>query len=152
MSRLLKIAVREYLAYVRTVGFWLSLCLTPVGLAIGFAGPALIMRSEPPPRIAVLDLTGQGYAAEIAGALSAPHAPRPNAGPGPSAVMVASPVAAPKDPADAGRRLRPYLARPAGGQRAPLDAAAVIHAGPDGGVVVDFWSRNLTERGAEATA
>ena len=61
MSRLLKIAVREYLAYVRTVGFWLSLCLTPVGLAIGFAGP------------------------------------------GPSAVMVASPVAAPKDPADAGR-------------------------------------------------
>ena len=30
MRRLLKIALREYLAYVRTVGFWLSMCLMPL--------------------------------------------------------------------------------------------------------------------------
>ena len=42
MSRLLRIALREYLAYVRTAGFWLSLLLTPVGLAVGIVGPALI--------------------------------------------------------------------------------------------------------------
>ena len=32
MSRMLAIAVREYLAFVRTVGFWLSICLMPAGL------------------------------------------------------------------------------------------------------------------------
>ena len=149
MSRLFKIALREYLAYVRTAGFWLSLLLTPLGLGVGIVGPTLVMRSAPPPRIAVIDLTGQGYAGEIARALAAPHSPRPNAGPGPLAVLVPSPVAGVADPADAGRRLRPYLARPEHGQRAALDSAAVIHSGPDGGVVVDFWSRNLTERSAE---
>ena len=33
MTRLVSIAVREYLAYVRTFGFWLSLLLLPAGLA-----------------------------------------------------------------------------------------------------------------------
>ena len=67
MRRLLIIAVREYLAYVRTAGFWISLCLTPVGLSLGFLGPALLARSEPPPKIAVIDLTGEGFAGEIMG-------------------------------------------------------------------------------------
>ena len=32
MSRALRIAAREYVAFVRTVGFWLSICLMPLGL------------------------------------------------------------------------------------------------------------------------
>ena len=46
MSRLLKIAVREYLAYVRTAGFWISLLLTPVGLSVGVLGPTLLARTR----------------------------------------------------------------------------------------------------------
>ena len=34
MSRLLKIAVRDYIAYVRTPGFWLSILLVPVGITV----------------------------------------------------------------------------------------------------------------------
>ena len=34
MSRLLKIAVREYLAYVKTVGFWLSMLTAPALIAL----------------------------------------------------------------------------------------------------------------------
>ena len=152
MSRLFKIALREYLAYVRTAGFWLSLCLTPVGLAVGILGPTLLMRSSPPPRIAVVDLTDEGFSAEIARALAAPRAARPGAGPAPTALVVPSPIGAPRTAEEAGRRLRPYLVRPGrGGAPAALDVAAVIHRDASGGVVVDFWSRNLTERGAEET-
>ncbi|MEI9964853.1 MAG: hypothetical protein WDM92_09165 [Caulobacteraceae bacterium] len=39
MSRLLRIAAREYLAYVRTAGFWLSMCLLPVILGVVGGGP-----------------------------------------------------------------------------------------------------------------
>ena len=150
MRRLFKIALREYLAYVRTAGFWISLCLTPVGLSLGFLGPALLARSEPPPRIAVIDLTGEGFAVEIARALAAPQGPRPpTAARGPIAVMVPSPAGPVSSAEDAGRRLRPYLVRTHAGP-APLDAAAVIHRDPGKGVLVDYWSRNLSERGVES--
>jgi ABC-2 type transport system permease protein len=39
MSRLLKIARREYLAYVRTVGFWLSIVALPLVIAISGLRP-----------------------------------------------------------------------------------------------------------------
>ena len=43
MIRLLRIARREYLAYVRTRGFWLSLLLLPVGLStIASAGGGVV--------------------------------------------------------------------------------------------------------------
>ncbi|HEX4098402.1 MAG TPA: hypothetical protein VHX64_16870, partial [Caulobacteraceae bacterium] len=112
MNRLLKIAVREYLAYVRTAGFWLSLLLTPVGLSLGFVGPMMLARSAPPPRIAVVDLTGQGYAADIARALTAPHAARGGVNAGSPGVLIPSPAGPVSSPEDAGRKLRPYLERP----------------------------------------
>ena len=43
MSRLLRIAAREYLSYVRTVGFWLSLLLAPVALTAAAVAPYLVM-------------------------------------------------------------------------------------------------------------
>ena len=65
MTRLLKIAFRDYIAYVRTPGFWLSILLMPVGIIIFGWAPLLVTQSEPVPSLAVVDFTGQGYAAQI---------------------------------------------------------------------------------------
>ena len=45
MSRIWKIAGREYAAYVRTVGFWLSILLLPVGFSTLGIAP-MIMRGS----------------------------------------------------------------------------------------------------------
>ncbi|RZJ95888.1 MAG: ABC transporter permease, partial [Brevundimonas sp.] len=47
MNRTLLIARREYMAYARTVGFWLSLLAFPAFAVIGGAVPLLIRSSEP---------------------------------------------------------------------------------------------------------
>ncbi len=47
MKRLLLIARREYLSYVATWGFWLSLAMAPVFIAVGFSVPALLQRAAP---------------------------------------------------------------------------------------------------------
>lgn len=50
MSRLVQIALRDYIAYVRTPGFWLSIILVPVGIMV-FGGSSALMarttRSQP---------------------------------------------------------------------------------------------------------
>ena len=53
MRRLLKIALREYLSYVRTVGFWLSMAGLPVIMGIAIMAPTLIARSAPAPKMAI---------------------------------------------------------------------------------------------------
>ena len=148
MSRLLKIALREYLAYVRTLGFWLSLCLTPLGLVLAFGGPAMLAQSAPPPRLAVIDLTGQGYAAAIAEALRTPRLGRQGASSAPPAVLVPNPIGAVDNPRAAGLRLKPFFERTPRPAGASLDAAAVVHA-DHGTVAVDFWTRNLADRSLE---
>ena len=59
MRRLLKIALREYLSYVRTVGFWLSMAGLPVIMGIAIMAPTLIARSAPTPKMAIIDLSGR---------------------------------------------------------------------------------------------
>jgi len=54
------IARREYLSYVATWGFWLSLLAVPVFATIGGALPGLIQNSQPTRYFAVIDETGQG--------------------------------------------------------------------------------------------
>ena len=141
MSRLLKIAAREYLAYVRTFGFWLSMCLMPLGFILAFGAPAMMARSTPPQRLAVIDLTGQDYASAIAEAISVPRAARRGVPPRPTAVLVRLPIAEPRDAADAARLLKPYFER-TDAQR--LDAAAVLRL-DRGTPAVDFWSPNLAD-------
>ena len=58
MRRLLKIALREYLSYVRTVGFWLSMAGVPVIMGIAIMAPTLIAQSAPTPKMAIIDLSG----------------------------------------------------------------------------------------------
>ena len=57
MNRLMMIAAREYLAYVRTPGFWLSILLLPVGLSVIALAPVVMSRTTPVPTLAVVDFT-----------------------------------------------------------------------------------------------
>lgn len=66
MSRLLKIARREYLAYVRTVGFWLSIIALPLVIGISALAPMMMMKSAKPERLAIVDLTGQTFGPALA--------------------------------------------------------------------------------------
>jgi ABC-2 type transport system permease protein len=54
------IARREYLSYVATWGFWLSILAVPIFAAIGGALPGLIQDSQPTRYFTVIDETGQG--------------------------------------------------------------------------------------------
>ena len=144
MNRLLKIAFREYIAYVRTPGFWLSILLMPVGIFIFGGAPLLVSRSEPVPNLAVVDFTGQGYVAQV-GKFLKPAMPSQR----PVAQLIDPPGGPFADPADAAAHLKPYVAGartlPGGGQ---LEAAAIIKPGPQG-VDIDYWSRNVADRSGE---
>lgn len=147
MIRLLRIARREYLAYVKTFGFWLSMAMVPVSIAVFGAGPTLVAMNTPPPTIAVIDLTGQGYGEAVKAAFAKPS----DAGPKwkPEALVVPSPVEARGDSAAIGQALKPWLSgerRLAGELK--LGTAAVIHPQQDGEVAVDFWSSNLSQQQA----
>jgi ABC-2 type transport system permease protein len=136
MRRLLRIAAREYIAYVRTVGFWLSICLMPVGLLAAIAAPALIVKHSPPVTLAIADLTGKNFYPQLLSAFG------PGGGDGASIHIIPPPDPVSHDPAEAVSVLRPYVA----GQKtladgAPLDAAAVLHNDGDR-VLIDFWTRN----------
>mgnify|MGYP006192148633 FL=1 len=65
MRRLLKIALREYLSYVRTVGFWLSMAGLPVIMGIAIMAPTLIAQSAPAPKMAIIDLSGRNLSPVI---------------------------------------------------------------------------------------
>ncbi|MFW6412801.1 MAG: ABC transporter permease, partial [Oceanicaulis sp.] len=65
------IARREYLSYVATWGFWLSLLAVPIFAVIGGAVPALIEGSQPVRYFTVIDETGRGLDRVIAQELDA---------------------------------------------------------------------------------
>lgn len=71
MNRTLLIARREFAAYAKTVGFWLSLLAFPLFAVIGGAVPILIRSSEPVRAVAVVEEGPQatGLAASIQDAL-----------------------------------------------------------------------------------
>lgn len=144
MNRLLKIARREYVAYVRTVGFWLSIAMLPLMAVVLGGAPMLMFMTAPPARLAVVDLTGGGYAGDIARALAVPIPSRPGAPPRKLAQIVPAAIGPVHDAANAGRLLRPLLLGAGPGRHARIDGAAVIHD-EAGAVQVDFWSRNLPD-------
>lgn len=141
MSRLWKIAGREYMAYIQTVGFWLSILLLPVGFSTLAIAPMVMRGSTPPPALAVVDFSGRALTGDIA------HAMRPDGdGATPVARLVPAPGAPFASPAVAAIRLKPYLGGPrklpGGGQ---LDVVAILK--PVGGTVaVDVWSRQVADR------
>jgi ABC-2 type transport system permease protein len=134
MHRLLKIAAREYGAYVRTVGFWLSMLLMPVVGAAAISAPAVLEHNAPPPTIAIIDQTGQAFAAPVVDGL------RKSRGDGGRARIVDK-TPEPDKPLNA--QIRTWLV----GDGA-LTAVAVVHGSGDA-VAVDFWSNNLTDQSLE---
>lgn len=72
MMRTLLIARREYMAYARTVGFWLSLLAFPLFAVLGGAIPVLIRSSEPVRAVALVEEgpTATGLAAAVRDALT----------------------------------------------------------------------------------
>jgi ABC-2 type transport system permease protein len=65
MSKTFLIARREYLAFVRTVGFWLSLFTLPAIIAASIFVPMMMRQSAPVETVAVLDLTGDHIKGDI---------------------------------------------------------------------------------------
>ena len=138
MMRLLKIAAREYGAYVRTAGFWLSMLLMPVVGAAAFSAPALLERNAPPASIAIIDQTGQGFAAPVVEAMKKANGDTAKA-------RIADVRADDGRPLD--DQIRTWLSeRSEGG--GGLTAVAVLH-GSDDRVAVDFWSNNLADPSLE---
>lgn len=78
MSRIFLIARREYGAYARTVGFWLSLLAFPLFAVLGGAIPILMKTSEPVRQVVVLEEGPEaaGLAAAVRNALGADQARR----------------------------------------------------------------------------
>jgi len=58
MRNIYLIARREYLSYVATWGFWLSLLSVPLFMALGFGMPILIENSQPTRYYVLVDETG----------------------------------------------------------------------------------------------
>jgi ABC-2 type transport system permease protein len=146
MSRLLRIAVREYVSYVRTVGFWLSLLLAPVALAAAALAPALVSLPSAAPRLVVIDLTGEA----IGQALIA------NLGEAPPAGLPFIVVSPPPDVRAAGdahaaaavaRRILSRNAEASAGRR-PFDIAAILSGAGDA-VSLDLWTNNLNDNQTE---
>lgn len=73
MKRILLIARREFAAYAKTVGFWLSLLAFPIFGLLGGILPTLMMSSQPVREVVVLDEGPQaeGLAAAVRDALQA---------------------------------------------------------------------------------
>ncbi len=65
MNRIMLIAHREVMAYVKTVGFWLSLLSLPFFAVLGGFVPMLMKRAEPVHAYVLVDETGAG--ASLAG-------------------------------------------------------------------------------------
>ncbi len=140
MIRLMRVARREYISYIRTVGFWLSICMMPLVLGASVAIPLMMAHNSPPLRIAVVDLTAERLGPPLARALAGhddSDGPAPILRPAPAEVQAAP------DAHAAGLRLRPRLTEDAA-DPAALDAAAVISGAGDH-IQVDLWTRNIGE-------
>jgi len=59
MRHIYLIARREYLSYVATIGFWVSLAMIPIFLLLGMALPALMDRASGIKNFTVIDPDGR---------------------------------------------------------------------------------------------
>ncbi len=165
MRAIYLIARREYLSYVATWGFWLSLASMPMFMALGFGLPILIENSQPTRYYALIDESGGALEAAIEAQREASHAAQAEIaraaatqvlGDGPAAEAAIANAPAPADKyirvypgATDLESLRPYLL----GEREietdtgpqPLFAAIYLRQDATGGVEVEYWSTNLTD-------
>jgi len=138
MSRLFKIAAREYVSYVRTLGFWLSMLLMPVVGTLGFTAPMLLERGAPPPSIAVIDQTGLGFRDVVVERLTEARGGKP------TARVVEAPI---PPGADVASTLKTLMGGE-GDEESTLSSAVVIK-GAGEAITIDYWSNNLLDRTLE---
>ena len=135
MRRLLLIARREYLAYVRTVGFWLSLIALPlVAVGSGFF-VAMMENSGEAREMAVLDLTGQAVGPAFARSLDDP-----------GDIDVVAPPPELAGASDIGGA--DNVARGLVGEDGPLDAVIILTPG-DGAVAARYWAARASDQDGE---
>tara|TARA_R110000868_G_scaffold256547_1_gene513300 strand:+ start:3075 stop:4466 length:1392 start_codon:yes stop_codon:yes gene_type:complete len=165
MRAIYLIARREYLSYVATWGFWLSLASMPMFMALGVGLPMLIENSQPTRYYALIDESGGVLEAAIDAQRVAPHEAQAEMtreavtqmlGDSPAVEAAIANAPAPGDkyirvypPATGIDELRPYLL----GEQSvetddgpqPLFAAIYLRQDSGGGVEIEYWSTNLTD-------
>jgi len=128
MNRLYLIARREFLSYVATVGFWISLMTVPLFMTMGFLAPQLLEGASPSRLYSVIARDGATAIAIAERLRDAEY------------VRVEAPSASPDE-------LRPYLLgeRQVDGPNGPgaLHAVLFIRGTAEGGYELDYWSANL---------
>lgn len=136
MKRVLLIARREYAAYTRTVGFWLSLVLAPTIMTMSIFGATALKNSTPSRAVAIADYTGQGTGAALAHAFDAggAHTKRPPV----RVIEPPAPVKAAKDPDAAEAAARRFVAGESS-KSATVDAIAVLRL-KNGQPAVRLWT------------
>jgi ABC-2 type transport system permease protein len=130
MRAIYLMARREYLSYVATWGFWLSLLSVPLFMGVGILIPILAETSQPTRYFTVLDNTGQGFDRIIEESVDRDRF---------------IPVDAPAGDIDG---LRPYLLGEqtieANGETHALFAAIIFQVDDKADTVIEYWSTNLT--------
>ncbi|MEP4166207.1 ABC transporter permease, partial [Maricaulis sp.] len=167
MRNIYLIARREFLSYVATWGFWLSLLSVPLFMALGFGMPILIENSQPTRYYVLVDETGgrlEEAVFEQIGQSRADEAERVRQaasemlGDNPQIQAALDQSVQLEDDGyirvDAGTTdldaLRPYLTGDAELETAdgpqPLFAAIFLSEPVPGRVEMAYWSTNLTDR------
>ena len=134
MRRVWMIARREYLSYLRTAGFWVSLAVVP--LVIGYltlGGSKAVQSAAPPPRLAIVDLSHSGFAEAVPPLLR-----------GPPVVGVVVPAPASALGAEAPEAAAAALQKALADRTDGLDVAAVV-SGPPTQLRLDVWSREAND-------
>lgn len=165
MRAIYLIARREYLSYVATWGFWLSLASMPMFMALGFGLPILIENSQPTRYYVLIDESGGTLEAAIEAQRAATQAAQAELtreaatqmlgdSPAVEAAIANAPAPAEKyirvDPGATDiESLRPYLlgeqdVETEDGPQ-PLFAAIYLRQDVTGGIEIEYWSTNLTD-------
>ncbi|WP_417486282.1 ABC transporter permease [Maricaulis sp.] len=168
MRAIYLIARREFLSYVATWGFWLSLASVPMFMALGIGMPILIENSQPTRYYVLVDETGGSLEAAIEAEAEASRAEalirtremaRDMFGDNPQieAALASQPQLSDERyvRVDVGQTeldaLRPYLTNnatftAADGEHS-LFAAIYLRRGADSAIEIDYWSANISDGG-----
>ncbi|WP_291841678.1 ABC transporter permease [Maricaulis sp.] len=168
MRAIYLIARREFLSYVATWGFWLSLASVPMFMALGIGMPILIENSQPTRYYVLVDETGGRLEAALEAQAEASRAEdlertreamREMFGdlPQVEAALAAQPQLSDERylRVDVGETeldaLRPYLTGGASFTAADgghsLFAAVFLRQDAEGAIEVDYWSTNVSDGG-----
>ena len=140
MRRILLIARREYLAYARTVGFWLSLLALPLFGALGGGAVAMMERSGGEREIAIVDLSGSEAGPAVTQALSGARNEPGDRRRGRVAVVETPPeLVAPADLAAAEAAARAAVDV----EDSPFDSVVILTPG-ENGLSARVWSASAT--------